>query len=288
MRIAGVLIFIVTITLQLTHNNSIASEWQNSSILRGETELSGRLIYINGELKPRWLWKTGGYTDFHHHISDISGGKRLTIVAPNDILLLAGKSQASFDGGAAGTGIVPVIQFITDGVPVSIQWESGSQGKGVITLPIHHSVNDRLLGTLSAYVQAFGALAWAEYDGFGAKITQTLGDNTSYPYVFNGGLMGANTWTTRSGLEFLSRMTGDEINADILWLQLKEKIPGLSENPVISNESGYQDLVGSGWLYSGGYSLGINSGDTLELFFSSEITEETMWHSRLTVNIIYA
>ncbi|EPQ7464102.1 fimbrial [Escherichia coli] len=289
MKIVYMLFFIATITLQLVSSNAFASNWTDSSIREGTTELRGWLIYLSGEIRPKWLWKTGGYTGFHHYISDMSSeSKRLAISVPHDILLLAGKSQGAFDGGGPGAGIVPVIQFMTDGIPINIQWESGSQGKGIITLPIRHSINDKLLGTLSTYVQSFGALAWSEYDGYGAKITQALGNNTTHPYVFNGGVMGANMWTTQSGLDFLSRMTDGEVNAYSLWGQLKDKILGLPENPVISDESGYQDLIGNGWLYSGAYSLGINHGDVLELFFSSKVTEEIQWNARLTVNIIYA
>ncbi|HHL5340826.1 TPA: hypothetical protein ACQ8GG_004405 [Escherichia coli] len=33
-----------------------------------------------------------------------------------------------------------------------------------------------------------------------------------------------------------------------IWTQLKQGVPGVSDSPVITDESGYQDLVGEGWF----------------------------------------
>ncbi|ELT9943272.1 fimbrial, partial [Escherichia coli] len=53
-------------------------------------------------------------------------------------------------------------------------------------------------------------------------------------------------------------------------------------------ESGYQDLVGEGWFYSGAYALGISSGAALNLHFSKPVTGQSDWRAGMTVIIRYA
>ena len=75
-----------------------------------------------------------------------------------------------------------------------------------------------------------------------------LGDNSADAYVFNGGVPDSSTWRTADGLNFISRMTEGEVSAESIWTQLKQGVPGVSDSPVITDESGYQDLVGEGWF----------------------------------------
>ncbi|MDK7773283.1 hypothetical protein QP583_16875 [Escherichia coli] len=138
------------------------------------------------------MWKTGGYTGFSNKISELtSNGTRLTVSAPYDLLLLAGKSARAFEGReTSGAGIVPVIQLKgSDGSEIHIQWARGTPGQELLVLPLSFTGDTQISrGTLAAEVQAFGALAWAEDDGFGARITQALGNNSADSYVFNGGV----------------------------------------------------------------------------------------------------
>ncbi|ENV3203023.1 fimbrial [Escherichia coli] len=240
---------------------------------------------------PPWLWKTGGYTGFSNKISELTSNRtRLTVSVPHDLLLLAGKSARAFEGSeTSGAGIVPVIQLVgSDGGEIRIQWASGTPGQGLLVLPLNVTGDSQTTGTLAAEVQAFGALAWAEEDGFGARITQTLGNNSADAYVFNGGVPDSNAWSTADGLSFISRMTEGEVSAESIWKQLKLGVPGVPDSPVIADESGYQDLVGEGWFYSGVYVLGISSGTVLNLHFSEPVTGQSAWRAGITVIIRYA
>mgnify|MGYP004638680923 CR=1 FL=1 len=250
-------------------------------------EFGGTITPYDDSLPP-WLWKTGGYTGFSNKISELAGnGTRLTVSAPYDLLLLAGKSARAFKGNKAG--IVPVIQLKgSDGSEIHIQWARGTPGQGLLVLPLSVTGDTQTAGTLAAEVQAFGALAWAEDDGFGARITQTLGNNSADAYVFNGGVPDSSTWRTADGLSFISRMTEGEVSAESVWAQLRQIIPGMSDSPVITDESGYQDLVGEGWFYSGAYALGISSGAALNLHFSKPVTGRSDWRAGMTVIIRYA
>ncbi|WP_407905269.1 fimbrial [Escherichia coli] len=253
-------------------------------------EFGGTITPYDDSLPP-WLWKTGGYTGFSNNISDLTGnGTRLTVSAPHDLLLLAGKSERAFEGSETpGAGIVPVIQLKgSDGSEIHIQWARGTPGQGLLVLPLSVTGDTQTAGTLAAEVQAFGALAWAEDDGFGARITQTLGNNSADAYVFNGGVPDSSTWRTADGLNFISRMTGGEVSAESIWTQLKQGVQGVPDSPVMADESGYQDLVGEGWFYSGAYALGISSGAVLNLHFSKPVTGQSVWRAGMTVIIRYA
>ena len=97
-----------------------------------------------------------------------------------------------------------------------------------------------------------------------------------------------STWRTADGLNFISRMTEGEVSAESIWTQLKQGVPGVSDSPVITDESGYQDLVGEGWFYSSAYALGISSGAVLNLHFSKPVTGQSVWRAGMTVIIRYA
>lgn len=266
-----------------------AAGWQSGGNFQGAMDLRGTITPFDSSLSL-WMWKTGGYSEFSNRISELTNnGTRLTVEAPNDLLLLAGKSVRAFEGRVtSGARIVPVIQLVgSDGREIRIQWVSGTPGQGLLMLPLEVTGDSQTTGTLAADIQAFGALAWAEEDGFGAKITQTLGNNSADVYVFNGGVPGANTWHTAAGLSFISRMTGGEVSAESIWGQLKDTVPGVPDSPVIANESGYQDLVGEGWFYSGGYALGISSGTSLNLNFNAPVTGQSVWRAGMTIIISY-
>ncbi|HAO0314541.1 TPA: fimbrial [Escherichia coli] len=266
------------------------SGWQSGNHFQSVVKLSGTVIPDNPPLQP-WLWKTGGYTGFSNNITDLTdNGTRLTVSAPNDLLLLAGKSERAFEGSdTSGAGIVPVIQLAgSDGSVIHIQWLADTPGSGLLVLPLDVTGDSRITGSLATEIQAFGALAWSEEDGFGARITQTQGNNSADAYVFNGGVSGANTWRTVDGLSFISRMTGGDVSAESLWGQLKQSVPGVPDAPVVADESGYQDLVGKGWFYTGGYALGVVSGTPLNLRFNKPVTGSSVWRASMTVIIRYA
>lgn len=239
-------------------------------------------LLICGKVSAGTGWQSGG--DFQGVVE--FGGT----ITPYDLLLLAGKSARAFEGSeTSGAGIVPVIQLKgSDGSEIHIQWARGTPGQGLLVLPLSVTGDIQTAGTLAAEVQAFGALAWAEDDGFGARITQALGNNSADAYVFNGGVPDSSTWRTADGLSFISRMTEGEVSAESIWTQLKQGVPGVSDSPVITDESGYQDLVGEGWFYSGAYALGISSGAVLNLHFSKPVTGQSVWRAGMTVIIRYA
>ncbi|ENB3514560.1 fimbrial (plasmid) [Escherichia coli] len=281
---------VVSFLLLICGNVSASTGWQSGRYFQGAVDFGGVITPYNDTLPP-WLWKTGGYTGFSNKISELTdNGMRLTVSAPHDLLLLAGKSARFFEGSeTSGTGIVPVIQLKgSDGSEIRIQWARGTPGQGVLVLPLNVIGDTQTAGTLAAEVQAFGALAWAEDDGFGARITQTLGNNSADAYVFNGGVPDSSTWRTADGLSFISRMTEGEVSAESIWTQLKQGVPGVSDSPVITDESGYQDLVGEGWFYSGAYALGISSGAVLNLHFSKPVVGQSVWRAGMTVIIRYA
>nr|QKQ37692.1 fimbrial [Escherichia coli] len=279
------LIIIFSLSL-LVCGKASATGWQSGGDFQGAVEFGGTITPYDDSLPP-WLWKTGGYTGFSNKISELAGnGTRLTVSAPYDLLLLAGKSARAFKGNKAD--IVPVIQLKgSDESEIHIQWARGTPGQGLLVLPLSVTGDTKTTGTLAAEVQAFGALAWAEDDGFGARITQTLGNNSADAYVFNGGVSDSSTWHTADGLSFISRMTEGEVSAESIWTQLKQRVPGVSDSPVITDESGYQDLVGEGWFYSGAYALGISSGAVLNLHFSKPVTGQSVWRAEMRVIIRY-
>lgn len=218
------LIIIFSLSLLICGKVSADAGWQSGGDFQRTVEFGGTITPYDDTL-PSWLWKTGGYTGFSNKISELTGnGTRLTVSAPHDLLLLAGKSARAFEGGkTSGAGIVPVIQLTgSDGADIRIQWASGTPGQGLLVLPLSVSGDLQTTGTLAAEVQAFGALAWAEEDGFGARITQTLGNNSADSYVFNGGVPDSSTWRTADGLSFISRMTEGEMSAESIWTQLKQ------------------------------------------------------------------
>ncbi|EPD0991272.1 fimbrial [Escherichia coli] len=284
------LIIIFSVSLLICGKAFAGSGWQSGDGFQGKVEFGGTVTPYDNSLSP-WLWKSGGYTGFSNKTSELSdNGTRLTVNAPHDLPLLAGKSERAFEGSrSSGAGIVPVILLkARDGSEIRIQWDSGTPGRGRLVLPLNVTGDTQTAGTLAAEVQAFGALAWAEEDGFGARITQTLGNNSTDAYVFNGGVPVSSTWRTADGLSFISRMTEGEVSAESLWGALKQGVPGVPDSPVIADESGYQDLVGEGWFYTGGYALGITSGTPLDLYFSKPVTGQTAWRAGMTVIIRYA
>ena len=225
------LIIIFSISLLISGKASAGAGWQSGGNFQGAVEFGGTITPYDNTLPP-WLWKTGGYTGFSNKISELTdNGTRLTVHAPRDLLLLAAKSARAFEGSVtAGAGIVPVIQLKgSDGSEIRIQWLGGTPGQGLLVLPLTVNGDTQTTGTLAAEVQAFGALAWAEDDGFGARITQTLGNNSADAYVFNGGVPDSSTWRTADGLSFISRMTEGEVSAESIWTQLKQGVPGVSD-----------------------------------------------------------
>ncbi|MEL3440252.1 hypothetical protein [Escherichia coli] len=78
------------------------------------------------------------------------------------------------------------------------------------------------------------------------------------------------------------------MSAESVWAQLRQIIPEMSDSPVITDESGYQNLVGEGWFYSGAYALGISSGAALNLHFSKPVIGRSDWRAGMTVIIRYA
>lgn len=289
--VTNIFLLIIFFFLLICSKASADTGWQSGESLQGAVEFGGTITQLYDGKLPPWLWKTGGYSGFSNKINELNDNKtRLTISAPHDLLLLAGKSERAFKGSkTSGAGIVPVIQLKgSDGSEIRIQWVSGMQGQGLLVLPLSVTGDTQTTGTLAAEVQAFGALAWAEDDGFGARITQTLGNNSTDAYVFNGGVLSRSTWRTVDGLSFISRMTEGEVSAESIWTLLKQGVPGVPDSPVIADESGYQDLVGEGWFYSGAYALGISSGAALNLHFSRPVTGQTDWRAGMTVIIRYA
>ncbi len=288
--VSYILLIIFSLSLLICGNVSADAGWQSGGDFQGTVELKGTITPYDDTLPP-WSWETGGYTGFSNRISELTGnGTRLTVSAPYDLLLLAGKSARAFEGNeTSGAGIVPVIQLKgSDGSEIRIQWASGTPGQGLLVLPLSVTGDIQTAGTLAAEVQAFGALAWAEEDGLGARITQTLGNNSADAYVFNGGVSDSSTWRTADGLNFISRMTEGEVSAESVWAQLRQIIPGMPDSPVMADESGYQDLVGEGWFYSGAYALGISSGAVLNLYLSTPVTGQSVWRAGMTVIIRYA
>ncbi len=284
------LIIVFSLSLLICGKVSADTGWQSGGDFQGTVEFGGGITPYDDTLPP-WLWKTGGYTGFSNDITDLTdNGTRLTVSAPNDLLLLAGKSERAFEGSdTSGAGIVPVIQLAgSDGTVIRIQWLAGTPGQGQLVLPLSITGDTQTAGILAAEVQAFGALAWTEDDGFGARITQTLGNNSADAYVFNGGVPDSSTWRTADGLSFISRMTGGDVSAESLWGQLKQSVPGVPDAPVVADESGYQDLVGKGWFYTGGYALGVVSGTPLNLRFNKPVTGSSVWRASMTVIIRYA
>lgn len=285
------LIIMCFLSLLIFGKASASTGWQSGGDFQGALELGGTITPYDSSLQP-WMWKTGRYISFNNKINELTdSGSRLTVSAPHDLLLLAGKSERAFGGSVtSGARIVPIIQLTGgDGAEIHIQWVSGTPGRGLLVLPLKVTGDSQTKGSLSAEVQAFGALAWAEEDGFGAKITQTLGNNSGDAYMFNGGVPGAaNTWRTTDGLNFISRMTEGEVSAESLWRQLKNSVSSVPESPVIADESGYQDLVGEGWFYAGAYALGVSSGMPLNLYFNTPVTGKSDWKATMTVVIRYA
>ncbi|MCW0137734.1 hypothetical protein OIU92_31400 [Escherichia coli] len=126
----------------------------------GSCGVRGTITPYDDSLPP-WLWKTGGYTGPSNKISELTGnGTRLTVSAPYDLLLLAGKSARAFEGSeTSGAGIVPVIQLKgSDGSEIYIQWARGTPGQGLLVLPLSVTGDTQTAGTLAAEVQAFGRL----------------------------------------------------------------------------------------------------------------------------------
>ncbi|EBU7005296.1 fimbrial [Salmonella enterica subsp. enterica serovar Kintambo] len=242
-----------------------------------------------GTTSPVWLWKSGiKHTEFNREIK--TGEKTLSVFMREDVPLLLGKTKEAFDKAGRGSRAVPVIEFFdADNVPVEISWISGSQGEGIIFLPVDDATTPgRRIGKVNIYTKAFGALALTEY-GYDedARIIQTAGDNTNNAYVFNGGVMGMNSWKTKDGMDYIARMSSDTVTAQDIWQQLKNKTPLIPGSPVFSNESSFNDLLGDGFLYAGAYALGIPKGNKMDLIFDHQITDITRWKSLLTVKITY-
>lgn len=189
------LIIIFSLSLLICGKVSADTGWQSGGDFQGTVKFGGTITPYDDSLPP-WLWKTGGYTGFSNKISELTGnGTRLTVSAPRDLLLLAGKSERAFEGSkTSGAGIVPVIQLKgSDGSEIRIQWASGTPGQGLLVLPLSVTGDTQTTGTLAAEVQAFGALS---------------------------------TWHTADGLSFISRMTEGEVSAESIWAQLRQIIPG--------------------------------------------------------------
>ncbi|MEZ2960536.1 hypothetical protein ACBQ57_22665 [Escherichia coli] len=120
------LIIIFSLSLLICGKVSADTGWQSGGEVQGAVEFGGGITPYDDSLPP-WLWKTGGYTGFSNKISELTGnGTRLTLSAPHNLLLLAGKSARAFEGSeTSGAGIVPVIQLKgNDGSQIHIQWAS--------------------------------------------------------------------------------------------------------------------------------------------------------------------
>lgn len=121
------LIIVFSLSLLICGKVSAGTGWQSGGDFQGVVAFGGTITPYDDSLPP-WLWKTGGYTGFSNKISELTGnGTRLTVSAPYDLLLLAGKSARAFEGSeTSGAGIVPVIQLKgSDGSEIHIQWDRG-------------------------------------------------------------------------------------------------------------------------------------------------------------------
>lgn len=89
------LIIIFSLSLLICGEVSAGTGWQPAGG-QGVVEFGGTITPYDDSLPP-WLWKTGGYTGFSNRISELTGnGTRLTVSAPHDLLLPAGKSARGY------------------------------------------------------------------------------------------------------------------------------------------------------------------------------------------------
>lgn len=273
--------------LTLLYGSAAVSAGWESAPYSGMVGLGGNL-HVIGTISPVWLWKLGNArTEFNREIK--TGDKTLSVFMREDVPLLLGKTKEAFDKTGKGSHAVPVIEFFrADNVPVDISWIPGSQGEGIIFLPVDDANTGIRIGDAKIYTKAFGALALTEY-GYDedARITQTAGNNTTWPYVFNGGVMGMNSWKTRDGMDYIARISRNTVTAQDIWQQLRNKTPLIPGSPVFANENSFNDLLGDGFLYAGAYALGIPEGNKIELQFNTPVADIIHWKSLLTVKITY-
>lgn len=280
-------LYCIPALILLYSSDSLSAGWESAPNHAGIAVLGGSL-HVIGTTSPVWLWKVGSArTEFNREIK--AGDNTLSVFMKEDVPLLLGKTKEAFDKTGKGSHAVPVIEFYrADNVPVDISWIPGSQGDGIVFLPVDNADTGARIGDVKIYAKAFGALALTEY-GYDedARITQTAGNNTTWPYVFNGGVMGMNSWKTQDGMDYITRMSNGTVTAQEIWQQLKNKTPLIPGNPVFANENGFNDLLGDGFLYAGAYALGIPKGNKLELQFNAPVADIIRWKSSMTVKITY-
>ncbi|ENU7366411.1 hypothetical protein [Escherichia coli] len=120
------ILFIIVLFLSLLIGGKVSADagWQSGGDFQGTVEFGGTITPYDDSLPPG-LWKTGRYTGFSNKISELTGnGPRLTVSAPYDLLLLAGKSaRASEDNGNTGTGAACSALSVTGDTQTATHWQ---------------------------------------------------------------------------------------------------------------------------------------------------------------------
>ncbi|ELO4994209.1 hypothetical protein QUQ46_004758 [Escherichia coli] len=232
------------------------------------------------QVKNNWVWAVGqGYDNFTHEISELTdSGKKLTIIASENMPLLVGKVTAAFEGAP---GLAPQIAFSDSKGSITPAWATDN-AEGTITLTVNDNQQQEI-GSMKLNVNAVAPVAWTKTDA-SVGIDLRRHDGGAFIGATGGFTSTPNFATVNSILNAFGAPTLQDLESQI------KSYPGLSG---VSDDT--SDLVGStgdtyassGWAYAGAYALGISNGKVIEVNFNSPVNAETHWTAPLKMQVSY-
>lgn len=232
--------------------------------------------------KNMWVWAVGqGYNNFSHEVNELTdSGKKLTIIAGENMPLLVGKTTAAFEGAP---GLSPQIAFSDSKGSITPVWGSDN-AEGTMTLTVNDTKQQKI-GTMTLNVNALAPIAWSKTDA-SKGVSLRYMDNTHGSFKGSTGIFQStpNFAKVNAILNAFGAPTLQEIQTQV------KSYPGLSgisddtSDIVASTED---DYASSGWAYAGAYALGISNGKAFEINFDSPVTAKTQWTAPLNMRVSY-
>ncbi|ENR8844773.1 hypothetical protein ACEXEA_004198 [Escherichia coli] len=239
-------------------------------------------IITPSQVKNKWVWAVGqGYDNFTHETTALTdSGKKLTIIAKENMPLLVGKTTEAFEGAP---GLAPQIAFSDSKGGITPVW-ADDNAEGTMTLTVNDA-QQKEIGSMKLNVNAIAPVGWAKTDA-------STGIDLRYHPTSSGSFTGSTG-------KFASSPTFAKVNAILdafdapVFRDIEEQIksyPGLSgihvvTSGVVGTTSDKYDS--SGWAYAGAYALGISNGKALEVNFNSPVNAETHWTAPLKMQVSY-
>ncbi len=279
---------LIALALAVSAVSGVAHAWTDG-------EFSGSVDF-GGSITPdtevqNWAWEAGtGLNNFSSYISDMtSGGTVLQITAEDNKAILLGKTKQTIAGNV-GSGIIPQLSFSDgagDTVTINRNEDNLRSGEVYFILPVTDGDSGSALGNLRVNAAVAGVVLGVTTSETSSNLFSVAGTSSNTSNAFFGGIP-----------------SGAAIQSATTAVSLTETFGALSESDLTEQVSlTYPDAVGTiNYLTSAAstsfvgsvnpasaatYAMGIKSGQTMNVIFDSEVTDEVNWVAPLNISVSY-